>query len=532
MLMSAPGKIPATPQALLSLGIAEWGSRGTWPISEANFAKICSIVYDHFDAMYASLPTGWREALLNDTRFLGWLPQYLHSVAVTEKSARAGVSIVGTAEASQYYQPDWSGFQNVTPTAANRSALTRIPRELRRAWLAHPQIPPRSRLRRLLQPATAWSFGARDTLKMEFAAANNCFSWMPFVVDYLSTVEKPRSVESAVEDIFRTSVDSMCAEFEAHLHVRADRDNILRTWLSRISTYHAHIQAILKWKSRPKLSLFSGMGNAANRTMAAAGQLSGDRVVVFHHGHNPGYTLAAPFSYVEFSLASEYVTATSGISRALSAVNEAMPPSRTRNLQFVSMNSSVYETLRGQLRRPRVSSVRRILVTGYPSLVPPSRLGYGYGDFFAFRMLLELEIMRVVRASGYDVAYKAHPETEPEIAEALRGEGTFRCASSFEDAMGQADLVVLTYPLTTAFGLALCSDLPLVMIDLEGRDWMPEIYEKLRRRCVMVPAKFNERNLVSFRISDLLEGIEEAPSLVSDVYFDAYLRRSIDVAKC
>ena len=516
--------IPVTPSALLSLGIEEWGRRGTWPISESDFASICGLVYDNFDAMCAMLPADWQAALLNDTRFLGWLPQYLHALAVTEKSSRAGISMAGMNEATNFYQPDWPSLANVTPRATNRSALTRIPREVRRAWLGNRQLSSPSRLLRMLQPATAWNFGDRDILKMEFCAANNHFLWTPFAIDYLSTIGKPDSIDSAVEDIFRTAVGAICSEFEACFPARADRDNILRTWLARVATFHAQIHAVLKWKRRPKLSLVSNAGNLPNRTMAAAGRLAGDPVVVFHHGHNPGFTKAAPFSYVEFGLASEYVSATHGVSRALHAVNEAMPSSRRRNVRFASVNSSVYENLHVMLQRPRVSSFRRVLVAGYPSHAPPIRLGYGYGDFFAIRIPLELEILRTVRANGYEVAYKPHPETEAEIAEALQSEGTFRCAVLFEDALKQVDLVVFTYPLTTAFGIALCSDLPIVMIDPAGRDWMPDIYEKLRQRCVMVPAHFNERNLISFRESDLLDGIAAAPSLVSDTYLDAYLR--------
>ena len=522
-MMPAVDRIPVTPKVLLSFGMTEWSRQGTWPISETDFANICAIVCDHFDAMCASLPSGWREALLSDIRFFGWLPQHLHAVAVAEKSAQAGITLAGLAEAATFYQPDWASLEDVRPRAVNRTALTRILRELRRAWLSS-QLPPPSRLLRMLQPSTAWSFGARDSLKMQFSEKNNHFSRMPFVVDRLSAVERPKHIDSAVEDIFRASVGAICAEFEACFHARVDLESVLRTWLTRVSTFHAQIQSILRWKRRPKLFLVSSAGNATNRTMAAAAQLAGDRVVGFHHGNNPGYTKAVAFSYVEFALANEYISATLGTSDALRAVNDAMPPSRRRNLGFTSMNSTAYELLREQLRRPQVSSIRRVLVAGYPSFGPATRFIYGHGDFFAFRMPLELDIIRLLRAEGYEVAYKPHPETDPDVAEALQREGNFRCAPSFEAALRQADLVIFTYPLTTVLALALCTDLPLVMIDLAGRDWMPAVYETLRQRCVMVPAHFNERNLITFHRSDLLNGMAEAPSRVSDVYFDAYLR--------
>lgn len=132
--------------------------------------------------------------------------------------------------------------------------------------------------------------------------------------------------------------------------------------------------------------------------------------------------------------------------------------------------------------------------------------------------------MRALRSAGYQVAYKPHPETQDVVSPLIRSEADIVMTNSFTDAMLAADAIVFTYPLTTTLGLALCSDRPIVIIDLEGRNWVPGVRSALEKRCCLVRARFTDRCLIEFSDEELITSIETAESRINDVYFDAFLR--------
>ncbi len=64
----------------------------------------------------------------------------------------------------------------------------------------------------------------------------------------------------------------------------------------------------------------------------------------------------------------------------------------------------------------------------------------------------------------------------------------------FEKTMKEFDLFVFDYPISTTFWVALCSHVPIILLDLGLAQYRPEISEILRARCKIVSCEWDEQN--------------------------------------
>jgi hypothetical protein len=155
---------------------------------------------------------------------------------------------------------------------------------------------------------------------------------------------------------------------------------------------------------------------------------------------------------------------------------------------------------------------RNVMLMGYP--MHAQRYVYGTGEFFQFRLSAELEIVEMLSEAGFRVLYKAHPETVQFTSKIMGPRVDEFITKPFETELHRADCLVFTYPLTTTFGAALATDIPIVMLDMEKRNWIADAYKKLKLRCAMVPASLDTDGRNKFSRHGLIEAIKAAPSLI------------------
>ena len=153
----------------------------------------------------------------------------------------------------------------------------------------------------------------------------------------------------------------------------------------------------------------------------------------------------------------------------------------------------------------------------------PYRFHYAEGCFFPFRLDLELRVINLLKKHGFKVIYKMHPERQHEVEGIFDGLVDRIITKPFEKVYKEADALFFGYGNSTTFGFALGTNRPLFLIDIENTNWNPEVHELLSRRCIIVPAKFDEKNRIQFDEGYFLEKLGQKPEMPDFAYVEKFM---------
>lgn len=509
--------------AALSFGCEAWHEDTSWPVGEQQFRSLNSALDRGFDEAHNALDDTWRDLLLADFRYVTFLKQYLHAQAVQSSAAQSGLTVMVGRESAQFYEVRWQEIGARNEDRLRKRHSLPLLRMLRRRLIYGAHELSFRALGDVLRQRDSWSLGAWDAGKRKYIRDNSLACDFPFVENL---VHLPPTRQSdglqAVRDVLAdwlAKIDADCRETgSTGLAVEA----LLTSWLDRLNDLRALYEAVRQRRNLPETVLVGSVGDPLYRTVALAARRQGAKVVGFQHGHNMGYTYEWARSYIDVSISDEYVCATPKAVESLGALARVVPFTRDVRTKFVSNSVSIYETLwnqHGGRRWPQ--EIRSVIIVGFP--MNAMRYAYGTGLFWNFKLDLELRIIRTLRASGIKVLYRPHPATEHLMSKVMASEADEILLQPFEAVYQQADALLLTYPLTTTFGFALCSEKPIILIDMEGEAWYQDIYRLIKKRCALVTAKFDERNRVSFKAQDLLAAMEEALDRRDYEYVFTYL---------
>lgn len=115
---------------------------------------------------------------------------------------------------------------------------------------------------------------------------------------------------------------------------------------------------------------------------------------------------------------------------------------------------------------------------------------------------------------GFEVLHKPHPSStalpRPGFVEQFGGRLVLQ---RLEAVFDQADAFMFSSSQSSTFPFLLASDKPGVFIDLGLRQWTPEAYDLLARRCAIVRGWFDEQNRIQIDWDEVRSAIEQARHL-------------------
>lgn len=231
--------------------------------------------------------------------------------------------------------------------------------------------------------------------------------------------------------------------------------------------------------------------------------------MVFLHAHNVGYTCEVDRSLVDICIGTEFMAPTIRAARSLERLAKKEYLTQGLDIQFLSTESGYYRQKIEQVHPTRMRKDRmRVVVTGFA--FNGYRYTYGVGLYDPIRREMEARLLRELRSRGFYVVYKPHPSTL-DMAWELFGDDVDEFeVRPFDQMIHEADVLLFTYPLTTALGEAVVTDRPIVLLDIEDPDWNEEVRESLATRCVFIPAAIDDTCQVHFDADQLEAGIRAA----------------------
>jgi hypothetical protein len=514
--------LPADISALVNIGVDEWHAQASWPVSEEEFSGLTKDIYQSYGEMLELLPPEPRDVFLADLRFVGFLVQYFHAAVVKERSKRASTVVTYGDLARPYYDPDWNShaipYRGHIPPL--KKALFRLRETVRRYRFNH-QLAPLQRCLTVVRKSECWSFGVFDKDKREYLRSSKIWVETPYLESFLTkTSQLSEQKRLDVLSAANRCLDDICSRASILAGLELSLPDIARTWTARLTELYEQYLAVMASPRTAKLILASGLGDPANRIMALTAMRKGSHVVAFSHGNDGCATENISRPFLEYAVCNEFVSISQPVASYHAEEQRRVKWSICSGTTFSSLETTQYQKgFHG--RKSGQRRIRSVMLVGFP--MHPQRYLYGTGDFFPFRLSAELDTARILRAAGYRVLYKPHPETQQVTSEIMATRVDEILHAPFEAVMGQADCIVFTYPITTTFGAALATDTPIVMLDHTGRRWNTGAYKMLKRRCVMVPTSLDGNGRNIFSETDLLDAITLAPSRMDHSYLDKFM---------
>lgn len=507
------------------IGVRVWQEEFFWPVSDTAYFSLLDAIWGPMNELFQGLAEGFQDVLLADIGFLNFLAQYLHASTAQVFCEKNSCLLQSGGLSDAFHKPDWEKLS--TAYAWQQSAGTFLRFQARRMgknirFNVHLPFP--EALQGFFRKSGWWGLGSFSQLKAEYVTALRVYCDHHYVQTLLPmkiSIEKTGENEDLIEAMtsYMARIEAYCRE---ELGVRVPSEAAVACWVKRLKGLLGVYRSVGRKKELPRALLLTENAAPLHKTIALSMRRRGCRIIGFNHGNEMGNFWDPVVSYNEYSHCDEYVCATSK-----SAESRATQYSRWKirgfeGTRFVSVNTSFYQRLVEKGRRePFPRKVKSVMIMGYP--MNARRYPYSSGDFFLFQLDLELRVARLLKREGYEVLYKLHPDRKKEVEGIFDGIVDRILVEPFESVYSRADSYFFGCITTSTFGFALCLNKPICVIDLKSKMWNPEAYELLSRRCIMLPACFDETNRIQFSEKHLLDGLVNLPEKPDLSYVESFM---------
>ncbi|MFA6294500.1 MAG: hypothetical protein WC637_22100 [Victivallales bacterium] len=304
-------------------------------------------------------------------------------------------------------------------------------------------------------------------------------------------------IRSLVDSFFARIFDSV-PESKA-IFDGSVQETILDIITDKYRHYLSFVETLSKYSISGRDLIVCPYGNILFRIFCCAWRRNGGTVTGFSHGNVYSYTYTpGDINNGSQLVLDRYITSSKGEIRLVEDARKDFSNGLESRTAVETYRKSFYRAVSGSIRNgPAVQSVKKVMVIGFP---------YSFDIHNNLLSLhLEMSIVKTLRGAGFQVLYKAHPDSLAETAVFFRDIADSVISEGFETVYNMADCVLFPVHHSTTFGFALITDRPIVIMENPLlADWHPDVAGLIRKRCSCVKLRFNERSLLSFGGEELI----------------------------
>jgi len=495
-LVIASTNMVKAPFDLAAVGkMPDWRDRLSWPVSHRERRQALAQQYRDLISFICNI----EDNDLRDILLLG-VNTMMHSVRVLTETALAvqgqiehGICLVGDQPALSYLQGDESQLGLSIPffQPFNGSGNRKLRRVVRTAsWT------PWWRL-----PATVLAPGAvavsHNRLLRTVAGETDQRISFHHGDDWLCEIRKKShetGMESGLEDIAQELFD-----------ILTDIKGLAEPWRGRLrALIAARGQKILS-NAAQDLAALRGLKDFPDELWAGSGgyypvrALSlevlrrGGRVRRFDHGGGSGFSGERYSSaFMEYVVSSEYVVATPHAVRMVDETRATQLIRKVRQVKITGHHGDPTFSIpqyppRPAGRRRRVAYVTTALI-GFRQIYPPMFPDPIHLDW-------QLRLAADLSALPIDLVCRPHPESLHPGSRHPLADLAPVCRKPFFSMMKEIDLFVFDFFSTTSLFEAMCTDRPVVFLDLGFISLTKSGRALVEKRCRIVPVSYDHKNL-------------------------------------
>ena len=506
--MGVPFDLAATKQ------VTRWRDVLRWPLHLAvgqaaalnvadRLAEFLAVLHDQDEKDTAVLAA---PVALNGAVTLG-----LAALAI-ERSSQSGIVLDGGPPEIAFLAGEVQSLDVDTPLAGPPTVRPRWPvvRHMARtmSWTPVKRLPRAM----LWSDATAVThnpilraYAQRQTLAIRFRQAERILE--------AASVPNNSAPDDAAIDLAERLVSAVLPAFALNALRTARLERLLRQRVANtLGSAQAALRALSGWRNLPGEVWMGTAGRRAARAVAVAARRRGGRITSFDHGGGVflGQTRAGT-TIREFSVVDRVVVATEAAAALGRRGQPFHPPAVVREVlaadgdptfKRIPASESAREYRRRVMYLP--ASLR-----GFRQFVPPT-----LPDVVALDW--HMRLAKTLSNLAIELVVRPHPEGAlPGASHPVTKLVRPMLDGRLHQVVGLIDRFVFEFPHSTAFWEALCTNRPVVWIDLGTSDLCDEVRAIVGRRCRIVKAHFDDRNRPQVDFASLEEAVCGGPSTVN-----------------
>lgn len=281
----------------------------------------------------------------------------------------------------------------------------------------------------------------------------------------------------------------------------------------------------LMGRLRARTLLTPTAGNPFTRAVSLAARRHGAHVTGFSHGYYICHSDSPRLAFHEMATVDAFMAYTPGSVPLFQRNLANHPPARGNVVRIEHENTTLFrDQFRAAADKPLPERIRRVMVLEV-SLIP-EWAGYHCAETMV-NYQFYYSLCKQLAEAGYDVVFKKRPKSVGwEGCNILKDIPRLRVETRPFEAPGvldAVDAVVLQYGMSSTLHWSMCSNKTVIFADAGWEPWYPDVYEKMAKRCRVLPCVYDERGRATFRAEDLLRAVSEPPRRPDTDYLESYL---------
>jgi len=489
------------------------------PLTDLEFLKSVDEVFTPFVSLVSSQDDLAFDVLMGDFRFLVFFCQHLHMRQLEKMCKQKSIDLILDDSQKKIVHPDWNNLGNEYKTWL--SSRSRV-----RQWgsVVYKNLSQVGYPRNLFglfvgNLRGALALGEGERLRNDFSLLRSVqpIQYEPWLhlgdspIDNQLTKKWQAKFVEPYLSLLSPKLKGYISESEQRLLTSA--------WARRLSEVENIYTTFLDAKKRFPLMLVNGGTNPFRKIMMLAYQRSGVETILFHHGHDSGGRVQRYGHLGEVSHSRRFICPTDWIAANYRKAyqNEVVEKRTGTHYESVGSNyfNEIYEESR-RLRKEVSTSGRFFMVMGRP--INDRRLLDASGGFLVHKVGLELKLIQLLKLGRHPVLYKAHPESAIYANSLFKSQCTVS-STPLEKIYFSATCLIFTTATSTAFGFAMATTVPIVLVEHKNNIWQEHVMREVSRRCAIIRYSEDDRGSALLSLDCLNQALEEARQRSSDTGF-------------
>lgn len=254
--------------------------------------------------------------------------------------------------------------------------------------------------------------------------------------------------------------------------------------------------------------LVNALGNQSNRALAVAAKRHGNHVTAFLHGNTVFNVYEHNRVNLDVAICNEYVVYNRASIPRLKKIIEKYPPIKGNIPKFASADTEKFRSMTERFSKsPMRHNIKRVMIVEFgvsgdiaSRFKPPDMINTD----------LIIRVAKLLRKNGYEVLLKRHPHSlHRGWSHDPYSQYMDISYEPFEDVMDETDAYLITFPTSTIFHHAVCSNKPIIYLDDGLFKWFDETRALFENRARVVRLKPDDRNRLMFAEEELLDAFAQ-----------------------
>jgi len=500
------------------------------PVTDRRFLKLVEEVFTPFISLVSSQDDARFDVLMGDFRFVVFLCQHLHMRELNQSCSSRGIELILDASQKKIMNPAWDGIgSEFSDWLIDRSRAQQWLSVIRSNVLTFGS--PRG-IGNLVSGKLQWALGLGqgERLRTDYSLRRSvkAVQYEPWLYLKRPTLSEC-SVKNWKSDFVEPYLDLLSSDLTRTLGEQGRRQ-LASAWAKRLSEVESIYRTFVDARKRFSLLLVNGGTNPFRKIMMLAYQRSGVETILFHHGHDFGGRIQKYGHLGEVSHARRFICPTEWIANNYQRAYQREIVEQRTGTVYESVGSNYFNEIyeKSKLtRKEELQSRAPLMLIGRP--INDRRLLDASGGFLVYKIALEVKLIQLLQRSGHEVIYKAHPESAV-YAEALFGSQCKVSTTRLEEIYNEAGCLIFTTATSTAFGFAMATTVPILLIEHKDNLWQEHVKRKILTRCAIIEYAEPDGAVVTPSLEFLHDSIEEAKHKASDSDFLSQLteKRRLD----